>query len=87
MPVSTLTISRDAHRGGALDHLRAHAVPVLQPVRNVKASFAARQLDGFLQNDDRDGAVHVVVAIDQDFLFGFDGRAQTANRLAHSGEQ
>ena len=65
----------------------AHAVTVAEAVRNVKAGFAARHLDGLLQNDDRDGAVDVVIAIDQDFLFGLDGRFHSRDGIVHAGEQ
>ena len=68
MPVSTLTISVMPMAGGALDDVGAHSVTVLQTMRNVEAGFAACHFDGFLQNDHRDGAVDVVIAVDQDFF-------------------
>ena len=55
--------------GGALDHLVAHAIAFADAVRHVKVSRPAAKLDGRLENDDRGGAVHVVVAVNQNFLF------------------
>ncbi len=78
----------DAHGRRALDHVGAHAVTVLETMRNVKAGFAARHLDGFLQNDDGYGSVHVVIAVDQDFLLGLEWPLfMRANGVAHAGEQ
>ena len=87
MPVSTLMIKRDAHRSGAFNHVGAHAVTVFQAMRNVEAGFAARHLDSLLQNDHRHGSVDVVVAVDQDLLFGLDGGLDPRHGVAHSGEQ
>ena len=77
----------DAHGRGALDHIGAHAVAVLQTMRNMKAGFTAGHLDGFLQNDDGDCAVHVVVAVDQNLFFGLDGGFDARDGVAHAGEQ
>ena len=87
MPVSTLTIRATAHGGGALDHVGAHAVTVLQTMRNVKAGFTAGHLDGFLQNDHGYGSVDVVVAVDQDLFSGLDGGLDARDGVAHAGEQ
>ena len=72
---------RDAHGRGAFDDVGAHAVAVFQTMRNVKAGFAARHFDGLFQNDHGDGAVHVVVAVDQDLLFGLRWRLGCGRRL------
>ncbi len=77
----------DAHGRGALDDVGAHAVTVLQTMRNVKAGFAARHLDGFLQNDHRYCSVHVVVAVNQNLLFRLDGGIDARDGIAHAGQQ
>src|SRR5579864_1172930 len=74
---------RDAHRPGALDRVRAHAVAFLETVRDVKVYLTARELNGLLEHDNRNGAVHVVVAVDKDLLSVFDSRAETADGLPH----
>ena len=39
------------------------------------------------QNDDGGSAVHIVIAVDQNFLFSVDRRAQALDGLVHSSEQ
>ncbi len=58
----------DALCGRGLHHFRAHAVAVLQTVRHVIAGDAAGELDGLREQHHGGGAVHVVVAVDQDLL-------------------
>jgi hypothetical protein len=76
-----------AHGRRALDHVGAHAVAVPQAMWNVKAGLAPGHLDGSLQNDDGYGPVHVVIAVDQDFLLGSNGRQQALNGVVHAGQQ
>ena len=78
---------RDAHRRGALDDVGAHSVAFFQAMRNMKAGFSARHLDGFLQNDNGDRSVDVIVAVNQDLLFGLDGGFDPRHGFPHSGEQ
>ena len=72
---------------GLLDDLVPHAIAFADAVRNVVVNLSAAQLQRRLQNDDRRGAVHVVVAIDKDRLAAFDGRAQPLHRNAKAGHQ
>ena len=59
---------------GGFDDLALHAVAFAQPVGNVEADFAAgcvpdhfaSHFYGRLQQDDGDGSVDVVVAVDED---------------------
>ena len=70
-----------------LDHFRAHAIAFLEPVGHVEDRVAAGQLNGLFQDDDGDRSIHVVVAVDQDFLLRLDGRAQPGDGVPHSGQQ
>ena len=87
MPVSTLMMTPNAALGGLLDDLVAHAIAFADAVRHVVVGLAAAQLQRGLQDDDRGGAVHVVVAIDENGLAAFDGRAQALHRRAQAGHQ
>ena len=87
IPVSTLTISFTPSAAAALHHLRPHAVAVLEPVRNVVAGGAAGQLDGLGQQHHRRGAVHVVIAVDQDLLAAPDGRPQALDGPRHVAQR
>ena len=69
----------------ALDHFVAHAVAFADAMRHMKVGRSAAKLDGGLQNDDRRGAVDVVVAVNQDFLFALDGRFQAVDGGAEAG--
>ena len=60
----------------ALDHFVAHAVAFADAVRHVKISRPAAKLDGRLENDNRGRPVHVVVAVNQNFLFALHCRFQ-----------
>ncbi len=73
--------------GGALDHLVAHAIAFADAVRNVKISRSPAQLDGRLQNDDCRGAIDVVVAVNQNFLFALHRRFQPVKRGFHPAHQ
>ena len=68
----------DALGGRLLHHVGAHPVAVPQAVRNEEGRSAAGHLDGFLQDDDRGGAVHIVIAVDQDLLAAAMARASRA---------
>ncbi len=71
--------------GGLLDHLVAHAVAFANAVRHVVVDLAAAQLESGLQDDDRGGAVDVVVAVDEDGLAALDGGLQSLDGRAQSG--
>ena len=70
-------IDRDdeAHAVGIrrFKHARLQAVALAQPVGHVKAHHAAQHFDGGLQQHHGGGAVHVVVAVEQNRLARRDG--------------
>ena len=69
---------------GAREHLGLHAVAVAQAMRDVIADSAAEDLDGGLEQDDGGGAVHVVVAVDEDRLARRDGLLDARDRGGHA---
>ena len=71
--MSTLMIRRMPGGGGALDHIVAHVVAFANAVRHVEVGRASAEFNRRLQDDDRHGAVHVVVAVNENGLFAFDG--------------
>src|ERR1700681_1289047 len=77
----------NAIAGSALDYLVAHAVAFADTVRNVKVSRASTKLDRSLENDNGGGAVHVVIAINQDFFFTLQCRIQPIKRGFHAAHQ
>ena len=70
--------------GGALDHLVAHAIAFADAVRYVKLSRSPAKLNGRLENDDCRGAVHVVVAVNQNFFFALQRRFQPIQSGFHA---
>ncbi len=64
----------NARGSRALDHIVAQVVALANAVGHMKVRRASAEFDGSLQDDDRHRAIYVVVAIDQDGLFAFDGR-------------
>ena len=66
------------------EHARLHAVAIAQAMGNVKADFTAQHFDGGLEQDDGDGAVDVVVAIEKDGLVCRDGAFEALDRNGHS---
>src|SRR5580700_3203129 len=63
----------NARGGSALDYIVAHIVALANAVRHVKVGGASAEFNRSLQDDDGHGAVHVVVAVDEDGLLAFDG--------------
>ena len=57
---------------GALNHVAAHVVAFANPVRHMEITYAPAELDRRLQNDDRHGAIHVVISVNEDGLFALD---------------
>ena len=49
-------------------HARLQAVALAQAVRNVEAGNAAEHLDGCFEQDDGGGAVHIIIAVEQNRL-------------------
>ena len=72
-------------RRGALDHIVAHVVAFANAMWHVEVGRAAAELNRSLQNDDRHGAVHVVVAVDEHGLFAFDGGVDAVDGGAQTG--
>src|SRR5208283_2306823 len=66
----------NAALGGLLDDLIAHAIAFADAMRDVVVHRSAAELQGRFENDDGGGAVHVVVAVDEDGLAALDGSAQ-----------
>src|SRR3954449_9282993 len=65
--------------GGAVDDFRTHPIPVTHPMRNEKLARGAGQIERLLQDDNRCGAVDIVVTIEKDLLLALDGLSQTGN--------
>ena len=70
---------------GALDHVIAHVVAFANAVRHVEVGGAAAEFNCGLQDNDRHGAVHVVVAVDEDGLFALDRGIDAVNSGAQAG--
>src|SRR5579884_3878005 len=51
--------------GGTLDDLVLHPIAVTKPMGDVEFGGAATQFDCGFEDDDRSGAVHVVVTVDK----------------------
>ncbi len=77
----------DAGGRGALDDVVAHVVAVANAVRDMEVGGAAAEFDGSLQDDDGGGAVHVVVAVDEDGFFALDGGIEPVDRRLHAAHQ
>src|SRR5450432_2440289 len=79
---SRIHADHEANTGGrgALDHISAQVVAFADTMRHVKVGRASAKFNRRFQNHDRRGAVHVVVAIDQNPLFALDGSVKTLHR-------
>ena len=75
----------NAGGGGALDHIVAHVVAFANAMRDVEVGGAAAEFDGGFQNDDGHGAVDVVVAVDENGIFAFDGGVDAIDGGAQTG--
>ena len=69
--------------GGGFHHFGPHAVAVLQAVRHMIGGDAAGQFEGLGQEHDAGGAVHVVVAVNQDALAFADRARDALDRRRH----
>jgi hypothetical protein len=78
---------RDALGRGGFDHFRPHAIAILQPVGNVGVHIAAGQPDGGGEKHHGHGAVHIVVAVDENFFVGTDGPFQTRGGFRHVAQR
>src|SRR6185437_8359065 len=72
---------------GPFDHIVAHVVTVADAVRDVKIGCSSAQLNRGFKNYDGRGAVHVVVAIDQNSFLALDCSFNAVERYFHSGQQ
>ena len=75
----------NASGGGALDDIVAHIVAFANAVWDVEIGCAAAEFDRRFQNDDGHGAVDIVVAVNQDGIFAFDGGVDAIDGAAKSG--
>ena len=69
---------------GGLKHAGLEAVALAKAMGDVKADHAAEHLDGGLEQDDGGGAVHIVVAIEQDGLVELDGLFEAQYGRVHA---
>src|ERR1700741_549710 len=70
--------------GSMLDHLVLHAVAFADAMRHVEVGRTSAKLNGCLQDDNRGGAVDVVVPIDQDTFLAVDGGLNAIDRPPHA---
>ena len=73
-----------AFRRGLLDHGRTHPVAVRQTMWDVDRDIRAERAKRRLEHHRRDGAVHVVVPVNQNFLSSFHSPQQSRYRGCHS---
>jgi len=76
----------DTFGGSLLDYFRAHAVAIAQTVGHEERCNAAGHFDGFFQDDDGGGAIHIVIAVDEDALTGGDSAAQPLDGRGHAAQ-
>ena len=72
---------------GALHHRHAHAVTIRQTARDVSLHFRSQRPQRCQQDHRRHRPVHVIVAVDENFLLPLDGLPETFDRRAHVGHQ
>ena len=69
---------------GRFEHARLHAVAVAQAMRDMKTCHAAEHFDGGFEQDDGDGSVHVVVAVEKHRFARGDGALETVDGIVHA---
>ena len=62
-----------AQRRGVLHRFALHAIAVANAMRDETSGDRARQIEHFLQHHQRAGSIDVVIAIEQNRFFAFDG--------------
>ncbi len=70
-----------------LNNISTQVVALANAVGNVEVRRAPTQFNRGFQNHDSGRPVHVVVAIDENSLFAFDGRVKPIHGGFHSGHQ
>ena len=73
-----------ASPGCRRQHLLLHAVALAQAVGHMEIDLAAEHLERRLEQDDGGGAIHVIVAIDEDGLLGCDRRLHPGDGRGHA---
>ena len=63
---------------------RLHAVAFAEAMGDVKAGFTAEHFDGGFEQDDGDGAIDVVVAVEENGLAGGDGALEAIDGGGHA---
>ena len=74
----------NAGRGGALDHVVPHVIAFANAVRHMEVGRAAAEFDRSLQDDDRHGSVDVIVAVNENLFFAFDGGVDAIDGCAQT---
>jgi len=77
----------DAVGGGLFHRVGAHPVAIAQPVRDEELGRAPRHFDRFFEDDHGGGAIHVVIAIDQDALAVRYGAPQPRDGFGHAAQR
>ena len=65
-------------------HAGLQSIAFAQAVRHMKASFAAQHFNSGLEQNDGGGAVHIVVAVEQNRLMARDGRFKAFDGRSHA---
>src|SRR5450432_282459 len=72
---------------GTFNHITAQVVTFANAVRHMKIRTSATKFNRRLQDDNRGGAVDVVVAVNQNRLFAIKRRLQPIESSFHSGQK
>src|ERR1700686_3941262 len=75
----------NARRGGALDDIVAHVVAFTNAMRHGEVGRAPAEFDRRLQNDERHGAIDVVIAVNEDRLYALNGGINAIDGCAEAG--
>ncbi len=70
--------------GDGLQYRRLHAVAISQAVRHMEIHLAAEHLESGLKQDDGRGAIHVIVAVDEDGFLARNGSLHTRDGCGHT---
>ena len=84
MPVSTLMTRLTPCSAAAGQHCRLHPVALANAVGYMEIHLTAEHLDGRLEQHDGGGAIHVIIAVDEDGLAPVNGRLHPGNGRCHA---